>query len=67
MYFPKSRSIKHSIFYLKYLILIREWFKESQNVIPSLLMNIFLFRSIHSFFKKYHFDAHFNGNNLSTT
>ena len=29
--FPKSRSIKQSIFFLKYLILIREWFKESQS------------------------------------
>ena len=32
--FPKSRSIKQLIFYLKYFILIREWFKESQNTIP---------------------------------
>ncbi len=32
--FPKSRNIKQLIFYLKYLILIREWFKESQNNIP---------------------------------
>ena len=28
--FPKSRSIKQLIFYLKYYILIREWFKEAQ-------------------------------------
>ena len=32
--FPKSRSIKQLIFYLKYFILIREWFKESQIEIP---------------------------------
>ncbi len=32
--FPKSRNIKKVIFYLKYLIIIREWFKESQSVIP---------------------------------
>ena len=32
--FPKSRNIKQLIFYLKYYILIREWFKESQNDIP---------------------------------
>ena len=32
--FPKSRSIKQLIFYLKYFILIREWFRESQNNIP---------------------------------
>ncbi len=32
--FPKSRNIKQLIFYLKYFILIREWFKESQTNIP---------------------------------
>ncbi len=32
--FPKSRNIKQLIFYLKYFILIREWFKESQINIP---------------------------------
>ena len=32
--FPKSRNIKQLIFYLKYFILIREWYKESQNIIP---------------------------------
>ena len=32
--FPKSRNIKQLTFYLKYFILIREWFKESQNLIP---------------------------------
>ncbi len=32
--FPKSRNIKQLIFYLKYYILIREWFKESQIEIP---------------------------------
>ena len=30
----KSRNIKSSIFFLKYLILIREWFKESHSEIP---------------------------------
>ena len=35
--FPKSRSIQQSIFYLKYLILIREWFKESQINIPEFI------------------------------
>ena len=29
--FPKSRNIKQLIFYLKYFILIREWYKESHN------------------------------------
>ena len=32
--FPKSRSVKQLIFYLKYFILIREWFKESQINVP---------------------------------
>jgi uncharacterized heparinase superfamily protein len=32
--FPKSRNIKQLILYLKYFIIIREWFKESQNTIP---------------------------------
>ena len=32
--FPKSRNFNQLIFYLKYFILIREWFKESQNSIP---------------------------------
>ena len=32
--FPKSRSIKHLIFYLKYFILIREWFKEAKIEVP---------------------------------
>ena len=32
--FPKSRNIKQLIFYLKYFILIREWFKEAQIDVP---------------------------------
>ena len=32
--FPKSRNISQLCFYLKYFILIREWFKESQSEIP---------------------------------
>ena len=32
--FPKSRNIKQLNFYLKYFIIIREWFKESQNLVP---------------------------------
>ncbi len=33
--FPKSRNIKQLVFYLKYFILIREWFKESHIEIPN--------------------------------
>jgi len=32
--FTKSRSIKQSVFFLKYFVLIREWFKESRVNIP---------------------------------
>ena len=38
--FPKSRSIRQLLFYLKYFILIREWLKESQNEIPDYLNEI---------------------------
>jgi uncharacterized heparinase superfamily protein len=32
--FPKSRNIKQLTLYLKYFILIREWFKEAQITVP---------------------------------
>ena len=32
--FPKTRNIKQLIFYLKYFILIREWFREAQATVP---------------------------------
>ena len=35
--FPKSRNIRQLNFHLKYFILIREWFKESQNEIPDFI------------------------------
>ena len=35
--FPKSRSIRQLCFYLKYFILIREWFRESQSEIPDFI------------------------------
>ncbi len=38
--FPKSRSIRQLIFYLKYFVLIREWLKESQSEIPEYLDEI---------------------------
>ena len=38
--FPKSRNIRQLNFFLKYFILIREWFKESQNEIPEYLNEI---------------------------
>ena len=40
--FPKSRNIKQLILYLKYFIIIREWFKESQNIFQNISMKIFI-------------------------
>ena len=42
-YFPKSRSIKQLIFYLKYFVLIRELLKESLNEIPEYLDEIIFY------------------------
>ncbi len=65
--FPKSRSIKQLIFYLKYFILIREWFKESQISVPEHIDETiyhlgqgyaFVWQNINS-------DILFNGNNYS--
>ena len=65
--FLKSRNIKSSIFFLKYLILIREWFKESQSEIPNFIdENIFNLGQSYAFFwKNLKFDPLFNGNNNS--
>jgi len=65
--FPKSRNIKQSTSYLKYLILIREWFKESQISIPEFIdENIFYLGQSYSFFwKNINFNPLFNGNNIS--
>ena len=65
--FPKSRNIKQIIFYLKYLILIREWFKESQESIPEFIDEyIFLLGQSYNFFCIYiNFEPLFNVNNIS--
>ncbi len=65
--FLKSRNIKSSVFFLKYLILIREWFKESQSEIPDFIdENIFNLGQCYAFFwKNLKFDPLFNGNNNS--
>ena len=62
--FMKSRNIKQLIFYLKYLIIIREWFKESQNIIPEYINEaIFYLGSGYAFFwKDINSDIFFNGN-----
>ena len=65
--FTKSRSIKQLIFYLKYYILIREWFKEAQVEVPNIVNETiyhlgqgyaFLWQNITS-------DILMNGNNIS--
>tara|TARA_B110000008_G_scaffold273820_1_gene308680 strand:+ start:4 stop:1635 length:1632 start_codon:yes stop_codon:yes gene_type:complete len=62
--FPKSRNIRQLCFYLKYFILIREWFKESQSEIPDFINeNIYYLGQAYAFTcqnnKK---DLLFNGN-----
>ena len=65
--FTKSRSIKQLIFYLKYYILIREWFRESQINVPE-----HIDETIYHLGQGYAFvcqntgaDFLFNGNNIS--
>ena len=41
--FPKSRSLRQLVFYLKYFVLIRELLKESQNDIPGYLDEIIFY------------------------
>ncbi len=66
--FTKSRSIKQLVFYLKYFIIIREWFKESQNAIPEYIdETIFYLGSSYAFvWKNINTDIFFNGNFNST-
>ena len=65
--FPKSRSIKQLIFYLKYFILIREWYKESHNNIPEHIdETIYHLGQGYAFFwQNINHDIFFNGNNSS--
>ncbi len=65
--FPKSRNIKQLIFYLKYFILIREWFKESQNYIPEHIEETiyYLGQSYAFAWQNLKCDFLFNGNNNS--
>ena len=62
--FPKSRNIKQLIFYLKYFILIREWFKESQNIIPEYIDETiyYLGQSYAFIWQNINQDILFNGN-----
>ncbi len=63
--FPKSRSIKQLIFYLKYFILIRELLKESQNDIPEYLNEViyYLGQAYNFLWQTTKKDFLFNGNN----
>ena len=65
--FPKSRNIKQLVFYLKYFILIREWFKESQNLIPEYIdETIYYLGQCYAFiWQNINQDILFNGNNIS--
>ena len=65
--FPRSRNIKQLILYLKYFIVIREWFKESQNVIPEYIdENIYYLGQSYCFaWQNINQDILFNGNYLS--
>ena len=65
--FPKSRSIKQLIFYLKYFVLIREWFKEAQIDIPNHIdETIYYLGQGYAFvWQNINSDILYNGNNLS--
>jgi len=65
--FTKSRNIKQLIFYLKYFILIREWFKESQINVPEHIdETIFYLGQSYAFiWQNVGSDFLFNGNNIS--
>ena len=65
--FPKSRDIKQLIFYLKYFIIIREWFKESQNTIPEYIDETiyYLGQSYAFIWQNINQDILFNGNYIS--
>jgi len=65
--FPKSRNIRQLIFYLKYFILIREWFKESQITVPEHIdETIYYLGQNYAFiWQNVYADLLFNGNNSS--
>ncbi len=65
--FPKSRSVKQLIFYLKYFILIREWFREAQVNIPEHVdETIYYLGQGYAFlWQNINTDIFFNGNNIS--
>ncbi len=62
--FTKSRSINQLNFYLKYLIIIREWFRESQNIVPEFIdETIYYLGTSYAFiWQNINQDILFNGN-----
>ena len=62
--FPKSRSIRQLCFYLKYFVLIREWFKESQSEVPDFINeNIYYLGQAYAYtWQNNKVDLLFNGN-----
>ena len=67
--FTRSRNIKQLIFFLKYFVLIREWFKEAQVEVPDHIEeNIYYFGQGYAFIRQnIATDLLFNGNNNSNT
>ncbi|MDA9753009.1 heparinase II/III-family protein [Candidatus Pelagibacter sp.] len=65
--FPRSRNIKQLILYLKYYILIREWFKEAQIEVPEHINEtIYHLGQGYAFaWQNSKFDILMNGNNIS--
>ena len=65
--FPKSRNIKQLNLYLKYFIIIREWFKESQNTAPEYIdETIYYLGQCYCFiWQNINHDIFFNGNYVS--
>ena len=65
--FPKSRNINQLILYLKYFIIIREWFKESQSTVPEYVDETiyYLGQSYCFVWQNIKQDLLFNGNYLS--
>ena len=65
--FPKSRDIKQLTFYLKYLILIKEWYKESQNKVPEHIEETIYYLGQGYAFLCQNLESNFlfNGNNTS--
>jgi uncharacterized heparinase superfamily protein len=65
--FPNSRNIKQVSFYLKYFIVIREWFKESQNTVPEYIDETIYYLGLSYAFiwQNINHDILFNGNYIS--